>query len=148
MSKSKLNGVSPDQALAEFSSDVLKTALMFAAPPESDLNFSWKLLESVQQFLQSVEKLEIIEGEFKKESLQKCYKLFLDYEFKMGKDRQFHVAIARLMEIVNLLKKEPGLYKIIANDLLLALYPFAPLMAADTAKRLGIEKLGTPSDYK
>lgn len=39
MSKSKGNGVLPDSMAEKYGVDTLRLSLMFAAPPESDVNF-------------------------------------------------------------------------------------------------------------
>jgi leucyl-tRNA synthetase len=44
MSKSKNNGVSPDLMAEKYGIDTLRLALMFGAPPESDLNFDENFL--------------------------------------------------------------------------------------------------------
>jgi len=52
-----------------------------------------------------------------------------DYETKLTQDRQFHVCVARLMELSNHLQKEfneEGL-----KYLLLGLYPFAPHLSSE-----------------
>jgi leucyl-tRNA synthetase len=44
MSKSKGNGVVPESMASIYGVDVLRTALMFGAPPESDLMFDESML--------------------------------------------------------------------------------------------------------
>jgi len=39
MSKSKGNGVSPDEMSNIYGVDALRASILFGAPPESDLNF-------------------------------------------------------------------------------------------------------------
>lgn len=56
MSKSKGNGVSPDTMATKYGVDTLRLALMFGAPPESDLNFDENFLKSMKQFLDKVSK--------------------------------------------------------------------------------------------
>lgn len=56
MSKSKGNGVSPDSMATKYGVDTLRLALMFGAPPESDLNFDENFLKSMKQFLDKVSK--------------------------------------------------------------------------------------------
>jgi leucyl-tRNA synthetase len=68
MSKSKGNGVSPDSMASKYGVDTLRLALMFGAPPESDLNFDENFLKSMKQFLDKVSKSSeepIILGSFK-----------------------------------------------------------------------------------
>lgn len=57
MSKSKGNGVSPRVLSEEFGVDTLRSAIMFGAPPDSDLNFDKNAAENMQTYLSKVEKL-------------------------------------------------------------------------------------------
>ena len=57
----------------------------------------------------------------------------IDYEVKMT-HRLFHAAIARLMEITNLLQKTP--IKAGFDHLLKGLYPFAPHLTAEIWEKL------------
>lgn len=47
MSKSKGNGVSPRILAEEFGVDTLRSAIMFGAPPEHDLNFDTSAVASI-----------------------------------------------------------------------------------------------------
>ena len=51
MSKSKGNGVSPRLLASEFGVDTLRSAIMFGAPPEHDLNFDRNALASTASYL-------------------------------------------------------------------------------------------------
>ena len=66
MSKSKGNGVAPEDVSKLYGADALRSAMLFAAPPESDLNFEVNSLASMGQFLKRVQKLK---PEFQEESL-------------------------------------------------------------------------------
>lgn len=57
MSKSKGNGVSPQIMAKEFGVDTLRSAVMFGAPPEHDLNFDISALQSTNSYLGRVRKL-------------------------------------------------------------------------------------------
>ncbi len=57
MSKSKGNGVVPESMAEIYGVDSLRTAILFGAPPESDLNFDENSLLSMQSYLQRVIKL-------------------------------------------------------------------------------------------
>ena len=107
MSKSKGNGVVPESMAQIYGVDSLRTAILFGAPPESDLNFDENSLLSMQGYLQKVIKLKpdqiSLNGD-KDPMMAQALGLLLGYEIKM-KARLFHVAIARLMELTNLLSK-------------------------------------------
>lgn len=93
---------------------------MFGGPPEHDLNFDRNGILSTASFLNRVQKLgdrlqalqtratydELLTGinESKPQDtsfLIEVLKLLVDYEKKISKDRFFHVAFARLMELTN-----------------------------------------------
>ena len=57
MSKSKGNGVSPDQMSDKYGVDTLRLALMFGAPPESDFNFEESFLVSMKSYLDKIVRL-------------------------------------------------------------------------------------------
>lgn len=57
MSKSKGNGVIPDDIAKKYGVDTLRLALMFAAPPESDVNFDEAFIISMKDYLDRVERL-------------------------------------------------------------------------------------------
>ena len=119
MSKSKGNGIAPDTMADKYGVDTLRIALMFGAPPESDLNFDENFLHSMKQFLDRVAKTgdminlgqwEQLSSRDKihdkhKEKLIPIYELLSDYDLKINVHRFFHVAIARLMELNNNLSK-------------------------------------------
>ena len=120
MSKSKGNGVSPTLLAEEYGVDTLRSAIMFGAPPEHDLNFDRNAVANTGAYLLRVRKLASIIGdahstkpfnqiltEMQESDVQNnsfmitVLKLLVDYEVKIGKARFFHVAFARLMELTN-----------------------------------------------
>ena len=54
MSKSKGNGVSPKLLADEHGVDTLRSAIMFGAPPDLDLNFDTKAVSSTGAYLNRV----------------------------------------------------------------------------------------------
>ena len=61
------------------------------------------------------------------------YALLADYELKLNTQRYFHVAIARVMEINNLLAKETQeeVHTFAYLYMVQALYPFVPHLASE-----------------
>lgn len=121
MSKSKGNGVAPEDLIQIYGADSLRSALLFAAPPESDLNFEISILASMSQFLKRIQKLvpnvsqplrdfnfknpsSMINTQEDKKIAKDCLSLLIDFEQKI-EQRLFHVAFARLMEFANQLQK-------------------------------------------
>jgi leucyl-tRNA synthetase len=121
---------------------------MFGAPPESDFNFDVKFLDSMKSFLDKIERADLSLFSSGKQ-VPRMYELMTDYETKIDKDRHFHVAIARLMELNNLISKHPqdiGLegYKY----LLIGLYPFVPHLSSELWERHYVKLGATDPDIR
>lgn len=119
-------------------------AIMFGAPPEKDLNFDEKVLSNMKSYLDRVQRLadkvnnlEEVEIQIKdlhgKKEFTDILKLLEEYNHKMDNQRFFHVAVARLMEITNIMQKTQDHEVLVAAFPLLvrALYPFCPHLASD-----------------
>eukprot|EP00347_Sterkiella_histriomuscorum_P004130 403361640 len=158
MSKSKGNGILPDDIASKYGVDTLRLALMFAAPPESDVNFDENFITSMKDYLDRVNRLSEyvtsqgdikisnkteIQHKYKKELIE-IYKLMSDYVIKIEDQRFFHVSIARLMELTNRLQKlrqlsDEGSQQVLAVGLVYliqGLYPFAPHLTSDIWQEL------------
>ena len=135
MSKSKGNGVVPASMAVLYGVDALRAAILFGAPPESDLNFDENALASMQTFLSKTFKLcmkvtdqadckdlsaselqslvfESREKEWTSSHIsfmKECLSLLVDFEQKVGEHRLFHVAVARLMELANKIQKRSSM---------------------------------------
>lgn len=155
MSKSKGNGVAPGDMAEKYGVDSLRMAIMFGAPPENDLNFDENALQAMKSYLDRVTRLgsrieeicdaqpinmdlsSLKESESGADSLRKILNLVKDYHVKIEKHRHFHVAIARLMEITNILTKQDGGLESPSHHLLgylyllKGLYPFAPHLSSE-----------------
>jgi leucyl-tRNA synthetase len=59
MSKSKFNGVNPTDVVDKHGCDALRTAMLFSAPVEKDIEFKEEEVERMQDFLSRVAKLQI-----------------------------------------------------------------------------------------
>lgn len=164
MSKSKGNGVAPDIMAEKYGVDTLRLALMFGGPPESDLNFDENFLQSMKGFLDKVAKTgetvamrQIQKSkreiqEIHRDKLTSIYGLLSDYELKLDTQRFFHVAIARCMELNNLLAKETDQDVHILGYIYLvqALFPFVPHLASELWSKMGhiVESLGLYKDIQ
>ena len=114
MSKSKGNVVSPLEIIAEFGADTARLFVLFAAPPERDLDWSEQGVEGCYRFLNRVYRLvdelsEIAKSDAKIDELTKedkamrytihatLKKVTEDLSEKFG----FNTAISSLMELIN-----------------------------------------------
>ena len=173
MSKSKGTGVAPGDMAEIYGVDTLRMAIMFGAPPEKDLNFDEKQLESMKSYLDRVstigDKISAILNsttdhdlmfltDTKPEHLKsnpefvQILKLLKDYSLKINEQRYFHVAIARLMEVTNILRKQYSTsdnvidfksFRTLLNGYLLlitSLYPFAPHLSSELWLKLSSQQ--------
>jgi leucyl-tRNA synthetase len=150
MSKSRLNVVNPDDVVAEYGADSLRLYEMFMGPLEAVKPWQTNSVKGVYGFLDRVWAL-IVDGEtgnlsanivgkddsaatedLLREIHQTIAKVTKDIE-----GMRFNTAIARMMEFLNLAKKQPEIPKGIAEKLVLCLAPFAPHAAEELWAKLG-----------
>ena len=156
MSKSKGNVVAPGEIVEKYGADTARLFILFAAPPERDLEWSdqgvegafrflgrfWRIMLHYAQFMPAEEN-----GEYAPEQLEKeakelrralhgtIKKVTEDVEQRFN----FNTAISSIMELVNAmyaLKEEPkaqvsGLAQELVSSSLRLIAPFAPHMAEE-----------------
>jgi leucyl-tRNA synthetase len=134
MSKSKYNGVEPSDLLRAYGSDVLRLAMLFAAPIENHMHWD------EQQFVVGVDRwakrlldmAKRLGGSDHTARISKYSRLIA-----MDLDRcQFHTAIASLMKLSNELQADGGFSPDALKAFSSMLYPFAPSLAAELASWL------------
>ncbi|MCL2491669.1 MAG: leucine--tRNA ligase [Coriobacteriia bacterium] len=151
MSKSRGNVVAPEEIVSEFGADCLRTYILFMAPPDKDLEWSYEGVEGMYRFLNRVWRFvdSSVVDEGAQHSLDKAdtqtdeAKALLQAAHvatkKMTTDInefQFNTAIAALMEMTNaaygyvnavpIEKRSASLMREIAERMVLVLAPFAP----------------------
>ncbi|HTY13876.1 MAG TPA: leucine--tRNA ligase [Candidatus Omnitrophota bacterium] len=142
MSKSKGNVVDPDYIVEKYGADTARLFILFASPPERELEWSDAGVEGCYRFLGRVwrlvcEKSEIqnpkseINPQITKKTHQTIKAVTEDIE-----RFSFNTVIAKLMELVNFLN-ENGADKEALKALLLMLSPFAPYMTEELWHQLG-----------
>lgn len=162
MSKSKNNGVDPQEAIDQYGADVVRLYTMFAAPPEQSLEWSNAGVQGAQKFLQRVWRLaaELINGgdiaALNKDSLndeqkaarRKIHETIQKVSDDIARRNAFNTAIAAVMELTNtLLKlgKEDEQNRAVLKEGLVAmvkmLAPIAPHMSHVLWKELGNDDL-------
>ncbi|MCI8335738.1 MAG: leucine--tRNA ligase [Peptococcaceae bacterium] len=161
MSKSKGNVVSPEAIIDQFGADTARLFILFAAPPERDLEWNDSAVEGCYRFLNRVYRFitdeadtELLKnaGSINKATLTKADKTVRRAVHSAIKrvtedisDRfNFNTAISAIMEMVNALyayKNEPELNGSILKEgketVVLLLAPFAPHMAEELWQELG-----------
>lgn len=162
MSKSKGNVVSPEDILARYGVDTTRMFVLFAAPPERDLEWSDQGVEGCYRFLQRVWRLAAsVQDEIRSASPtppgglvgvnrnmrrlihQTIKKVTEDIEARFN----FNTAVSATMELVNGMyhfrdrvpatSRDPAVMREAVEKLLLLLAPFAPFLTEELWARGG-----------
>lgn len=168
MSKSKGNIVSPEEIIARYGADTARLFILFAAPPERDLEWSDQGVEGAYRFLGRLWRIVAHYAPVVPEGAAKYDTAVLSKEEKelrralhlairkvsddVGERFNFNTAISAIMELVNafyLYKEQvaeptPGLIREVVSGLLRLLAPFAPHITEE----LWAEVIGEGSVHK
>lgn len=157
MSKSIGNVVSPAEIIEKYGADTARLFILFAAPPERELDWSDKGVEGSYRFLNRVHRL-VFEfadpcknapAEYKLENkADKELAYAMNYTIKKVSDDvggrfNFNTAISSVMELVNEMYKykegtiNQGLFKAAIENLVLVLSPFTPHICEEMWEHLG-----------
>ena len=162
MSKSLGNVVAPSDIQAKYGSDTARLFILFAAPPEKELDWSDEGVEGSYRFLNRVYRLVFdyisnIRGDEKEfgepvceSTADKNLNLMLNASIKKvtedaGGRFNFNTAISSIMELVNEMYKYKGgeinlpLYNKAVETLLILLNPFSPHITEELWSELGHE---------
>lgn len=154
MSKSKYNGVDPQEVLAKYGADTARMFILFKAPPEKDLEWDDADVEGQFRFLNRVWRLvsdyaqqspaAVAHPNLGKEAkdLRRAIHLAIkEIAEDLAGDYQFNTAIAELMKLSNALIAATCLaspvYREGIETLLILLAPFAPHMSEELWHLLG-----------
>ncbi len=163
MSKSKGNVVDPDDMIEKYGADTLRLFILFAAPPERDLEWSdkgiegsFRFIKRVWNFIQSnLENIKNISENIDITSLSdKQRKLYILLNITIKKvtddlngDFHFNTSISTIMELINEITKyqfkteeDFSLLKYIIKRLLIILSPFTPFLTEELWQEIGFEK--------
>lgn len=168
MSKSKGNIVSPEEIISRYGADTARLFILFAAPPERDLEWSDQGVEGAYRFLGRLWRIIAHYAPVVKQGSAKYDTTALSKEEKelrralhlairkvsddVGERFNFNTAISAIMELVNafyLFKEQvvqptPGLIREVVSGLLRLLAPFAP----HVTEELWAEVIGEGSVHK
>ncbi|MDS1029426.1 leucine--tRNA ligase [Bacillota bacterium LX-D] len=163
MSKSKGNVVSPEEIINQYGADTARLFILFAAPPERDLEWSdqgvegcyrflnrvWRLVYSYAAKVKSLEAVDKAENKADKELRRLTHAVIKKVTEDIGERFNFNTAISSIMEMVNGLhqyrdnvaegEQNLSLVKFSLNQLVLLLAPFAPHIAEELWTSLGAE---------
>ena len=165
MSKSKGNVVSPEEIINKYGADTARLFILFAAPPERDLEWNDRAVEGCFRFLNRVWRLvytskEIISkvsGELKYSEFTKADKDIMRITHStiqrvtsdLSERFNFNTAISRIMELVNAAydykDKEDKINALVLKEavetIVLTLMPFSPHIAEELWAELGKTEL-------
>ena len=156
MSKSIGNTVSPEETIEKYGADTARLFILFAAPPERDLEWSDQGVEGCFRFLQRVFRL--VEdlshklsnagslGKYDGDMRRLTHKTIKKVTDDVSERFNFNTAISAIMEMVNGLNahKDSGISKDVIKEaldnLLLLLAPFAPHITEELWHDVGHKK--------
>ncbi len=139
MSKSKLNGVGPDEIIDEYGADALRLYEMFMGPLDKEKIWNSDAVGATRRFLSRVydlvfsDKVVLEESEDAKKLINRLVaKITLDMEHF-----QFNTAIAKMMEFLNDFSKLSSYPRSALVTFTQVLMPFAPHIAEELWQKLG-----------
>ncbi len=160
MSKSKNNGIDPQEMVEKYGADTVRLFMMFASPAEMTLEWQESGVEGANRFLKRVWKLaydHVAKGavqpldvaslnEDQKALRRDLHKTIAKVTDDIGRRQTFNTAIAAVMELMNKLARAPQESeqdRALLQEALLAvvrmLYPFTPHVCFTLWQALGGE---------
>ncbi|MDO8661788.1 MAG: leucine--tRNA ligase [Candidatus Omnitrophota bacterium] len=136
MSKSKGNIVDPDTMIKKYGADTLRLFILFAAPPETELEWDDRGLEGAHKFLNRVWR---IQDNLKDKADPALLRILHKTIKKVSEDFRefkFNTAIASLMELTNAVY-QLGADKEVFSKLIIMLSPITPHFSEELWKILG-----------
>jgi leucyl-tRNA synthetase len=144
MSKSKMNVVEPLPLIEKYGADTVRVFSLFAAPPDSMLEWSDAGIEGAWRFLNRVWRLvteRLFEGVTPSEELRQ--KLHQTIKKVTDDNERFHfnTAIAAIMELVNAIYAAPAADHESTEMVVRLLAPYAPHLTEELWHRMGHKDL-------
>lgn len=139
MSKSKLNGISPDEMIEEFGADALRLYEMFMGPFDKEKTWNTDAVSGCKRFLNRFYEMVFSDqvcDEESVEALKWTHKL-IHHVTKDIEAMQFNTAIAHMMEFLNAFIPLPKYPRNCLKAAVQMLYPFAPHIAEEFWEKLG-----------
>ena len=153
MSKSKYNGVDPQEVLGKYGADTARMFTLFKAPPEKDLEWEDADVEGQFRFLNRVWRLvaefspqpSVVSNQSpaakEKDLLRAIHTAIKEVTEDLEGEYQFNTAVSELMKLSNALadakRKDSPVYAEGIKTLILLLAPFAPHIADELWHKIG-----------
>ena len=142
MSKRRGNVVNPDDIIAEYGADVLRTYEMFMGPFDQAIAWNTQGMKWVKKFLDKVialyDKVDIQSSEDNPEVTTLLHQTIKKLSEEID-DFRFNTSLSQLMILVNRLWEEEKISKKTFESLVLMLAPFAPHLAEEFWNLMGNE---------
>jgi len=140
MSKSKLNGVPPDDIINEFGADAFRLAVSFIGPLEKEKIWSNDVIHGCRRFLERANDL-IMNAKFgENDFVTKCAHRLVDRAKNDLDHLQFNTIIARMMEFINDISGQEAYPKQALEYFVQILALFAPHLGEEMWRHLGHTK--------
>jgi leucyl-tRNA synthetase len=143
MSKSLKNVVEPLPLIEKYGADTVRVFSLFAAPPDSVLEWSEAGVEGASRFLARVYRLVTEKPLGSDESVkQKLHATIKKVTEDVGGERfHFNTAIASIMELVNAIYAAPARDREAVETVVRLLSPMAPHLSEELWERLGHKEM-------
>ncbi len=142
MSKSRGNVVNPDEVVAEFGADTLRTYEMFIGDFEKSVSWSMNGVKGCRRFLDRIWNLQeiLVDGD----EISEEFRIILNQTIKKVSDdyeaMKYNTAIAQMMTFLNEVSKNGKINKKEYQILLHLLNPVAPHITEELWETVGYEK--------
>lgn len=142
MSKSKLNGITPDEIVDEFGADSLRLYEMFMGPLDKEKVWNTDAVTGCRRFLDRFYDMATspkVTDETTHEGLKLGHRLIYGVTQDV-EALQFNTAIAKMMEFINEFTKLPTYPRSVLKMATQVLQPFAPHLAEEIWEILGCQE--------
>ncbi|MDD2679567.1 MAG: leucine--tRNA ligase [Candidatus Omnitrophica bacterium] len=139
MSKSRGNIVDPDAMIKKYGADSLRLFILFAAPPETELEWDDRGLEGAYKFLNRVWRIQDNLKEKADSSLTRVLHKTIKKVSADFREFKFNTAIASMMELTNAIYQSAA-DKEVFSKLVIMLSPIAPHFCEELWRILGNKK--------
>ena len=136
MSKSRENIVDPDSIIQKYGADTLRLFILFAAPPETELEWNDRGIEGAYKFLNRVWRIQQNLVDKASEELMRALHRTIKKVTDDINDFKFNTAIANLMELTNAIYQSQA-DKEIYSSLIIMLSPIVPHFTEEIWHNLG-----------